>query len=206
MNTTTKLCSIFGLTILALAAAAVIGYRAVIGAAPRTPDRPLLLTSAEQTDLVKRGGYLLSALGCTDCHTPHDQKGEPIAGMFLAGHPKDAPLPQWDPSLLERGAVATIAPTLTAFAGPFGVSVAPNLTPDAHTGIGGTTAEALIKSWRSGTHWRESRPILPPMPAPAFATLTDDDIRALHACLMSLPPVSNQAPASRPTTALGAAR
>ena len=127
-----------------------------------------------------------------DAHTRMVQRG-----VTLAGHPADAPLPEWDPSLLKRNILATMDPTLTAFAGPFGVSVAPNLTPDKETGIGNLSAEGLILSWRTGKHWRHDRPIMPPMPYENYAALTDDDIRALHAFLMTLPPVRNKAPESQ---------
>lgn len=138
--------------------------------------------------LVSRGEYLVTVMSCHDCHTPHDQNGKPVAGRELTGHPAGAQLPEWDPSMLERGVLVTIAPTFTAFAGPFGVSIAPNLTPDPTTGLGGMTAEQLIDSWRTGKHWRTGQPILPPMPAGYFAKLTDSDIRAVHAYLMSLSP------------------
>lgn len=206
MDQSMKLVSVFGVAIAALGVAGYSGYRAVVRASGASSPATIVRVADDRAALIERGRYLLAAAGCTDCHTPHDQKGEPIGGMFLAGHPQDAPLPEWDPSLLSRHAVATIAPTMTAFAGPFGVSVAPNLTPDLETGIGTMTADDLIKSWRTGTHWKESRAILPPMPAPAFATLRDEDIRAIHACLMALPPIKNKAPASRPagSTAPGA--
>jgi mono/diheme cytochrome c family protein len=137
---------------------------------------------------VERGKYLVAALDCHACHTPHDQTGQPIAGRELTGHPAGAVLPQWEPSMLEKGILATMNPTLTAYAGPFGVSVAPNLTPDPETGIGNLTAEGLIASWREGTHWQTGQPIKPPMPWQSYGQLTDEDIRAIHAYLMSLEP------------------
>lgn len=137
---------------------------------------------------IERGRYLVTALDCNACHTPHDETGQPIAGRELTGHPAGAVLPQWDPSMLEKGVLVTMNPTLTAFAGPFGTVVAPNLTPDPETGIGGMTAEALIKSWREGVHWQTGAPIRPPMPWQSYGHLTDDDIRAVHAYLMSLTP------------------
>jgi len=142
---------------------------------------------------VERGRYLVNALDCTACHTPHDQTGQPIAGRELTGHPAGAPLPEWDPSMLEKGILATMNPTLTAYAGPFGVSIAPNLTPDKATGTGNLTAEALIKSWREGTHWQTGQPIKPPMPWTSYGQLTDEDIRAIHAYLMSLEPKTPEA-------------
>jgi cytochrome c553 len=148
---------------------------------------------------VARGRYLSRTLGCGDCHTPHDRQGRPIAERAFSGHPEGAPLPEWDPSLLKRNIVTTTGPTLTAWAGPFGLSVAGNLTPDVETGIGKLTAEELLKSWRTGKHWKfENRPVLPPMPMAAYGELSEPDIRALHAYLMTLKPIRNQCPRSQP--------
>ena len=177
-----------------LLAMGLLGYAALRGitnveparAEPPPPDRDQVLR--------QRGAYLMAAMGCHDCHSPHDRTGQMISGRELSGHPEGAPLAQWDPSLLERNILMTVSPTLTSFGGPWGVSVATNITPDRETGIGNLTAEALIRSWRSGRHWQVARHILPPMPAPAFSNLSDDDIRALHAFLMSLPATKNKVP------------
>lgn len=181
----------------------VVGARNITGggsAQPAPVVRPVqnvqLSAADAEAALRQRGAYLMAAIGCNDCHSAHDQTGQIVPGMALAGHPEKAPLPEWDPSMLQRGAVATIAPTLTAFAGPWGVSVAPNLTPDKETGIGNMTAGQLVESWKTGKHWKYNRPVLPPMPVQAFSNLTDDDIRAVHAYLMSMPPVKNRAPES----------
>lgn len=157
---------------------------------PKTPG------DAELAARRRRGAYLWAVGGCNDCHTPRDDKGQPIPSMMMAGHPEKAPLPKWDPSMLKDNVLATMDPTVTAFAGPWGVSVASNLTPDKETGIGDMTAEQLMKSWRSGNHWKEPRPVLPPMPAAAFGAMTDEDIRSIHAFLMSMPPVRNAVPKS----------
>ncbi len=33
----------------------------------------------------KRGKYLVTIAGCTDCHTPQDAHGQPLPGMDFAG-------------------------------------------------------------------------------------------------------------------------
>lgn len=149
-----------------------------------------------QIALRQRGAYLMTITGCNDCHTPRDEAGKPIGAFYLAGHPANAPLPTWKPEMIRDGNLMTMAPTGTAFAGPWGTSVAPNITPDKETGIGNLSADALITSWRENKHWQVDRPILPPMPAPGYAAMTDDDIRAVHAFLMSIPAIKNVAPAS----------
>ncbi len=151
----------------------------------------------QQTALRARGAYLMSIIGCADCHSPRDKDGKFIPGREFSGHPADAPLPEWNPSMLEKNTLFTMAPSGTAFAGPMGVVPAANITPDKDTGIGNLSAEALIKSWRTGKHWKEDRPILPLMPYEFYAAMTDDDIRALHAFLMSMPATKNKVPSAK---------
>lgn len=163
------------------------------------PDGPVTRADREQvlTALRQRGAYLWSIANCMECHSPRDASGHFIPTMLMAGHPEKAPLPTWDASMLTENVGSVADPTGTAFAGPWGVSVAPNLTPDKETGIGAMTPEQMIRSFREGKHWKEGRPILRPMPVQNYAGMTDDDIRAIHAFLMSLPPVKNAAPASK---------
>jgi hypothetical protein len=52
----------------------------------------------------------------------------------------------------------------------------------------------FVKAIRTGKHWGVSRPILPPMPWPAFRNLTDDDLKAMFAFLRTIPPVVNHVP------------
>ncbi|MFO1050788.1 MAG: c-type cytochrome [Planctomycetota bacterium] len=165
------------------------------------PALGLVLAACERpathpsTDPIARGRYLVNAMGCADCHSPHGPDGAELPGMHLAGHPADAPLPKWEASMLQNGNLATIGPTVTAYAGPWGVSIAPNLTPDA-TGMAELTADALVKSWKTGRHWKEDRMVMPPMPVPALRNLEEEDMRAIWAYLHSLPAVKNAAPRS----------
>jgi hypothetical protein len=39
-----------------------------------------------------------------------------------------------------------------------------------------------------------SRPVLPPMPWPAFRNLTDDDLKAMYAYLRTVKPIKNRVP------------
>lgn len=150
----------------------------------------------QETALRSRGAYLMSIMGCADCHSPRDKNGKFIPGREFSGHPADAPLAQWDPSMLEKNILFTISPTGTSIGGPMGIVPTANITPDKETGIGTLTADDLIKSWRTGKHWKENRPILPLMPYEFYAAMTDEDIRSLHAFLMSLPPTKNKVPAA----------
>jgi len=49
---------------------------------------------------IDRGKYLVESVGlCGDCHTPHNEKGEPVKGQWLKGAPLDfkptAPVVDW---------------------------------------------------------------------------------------------------------------
>lgn len=152
-----------------------------------------LPTTAER---VQRGGYLVTAMGCNDCHTPWKlgpNGPEPDISRALSGHPADfvmPPAPKHDGPWTWSGAV-----TNTAFAGPWGVSFTANLTPDEETGLGRWTADTFIAALRTGRHEGKGRPILPPMPYRMIRTLTDEDLSSIFAYLQSLPPIRNRVPA-----------
>lgn len=71
---------------------------------------------------------------------------------------------------------------------PFGVVVAPNITPDEKTGIGGWSAGEF---WRAMHHGRSKngRLLYPAFPYPSFTYVTRADSDALYAYLRSVPPV-----------------
>ncbi len=151
---------------------------------------------------VKRGEYLVSVMGCNDCHTPlkiGPNGPEPDMSRFLTGHPEQmGPLPA---KLSEGPWLWSGAATNTAFTGPWGVSYAANLTPDQNTGLGIWTEDMFVKAIRTGKHMGASRDILPPMPWPAFRNATDDDLKAVFAFLRSLKPVVNHVPDVQPPAA-----
>ena len=113
----------------------------------------------------------------------------------LAGHPADEKLPPVPAGVIapdKWGAVTNYS--LTAWAGPWGISYARNLTPDKNTGLGSWTEDMFVKTIRNGKHQGEGRPILPPMPWQDFSHMTDPDLKAIWAFLQSLPPISNAVP------------
>ena len=143
---------------------------------------------------VERGKYLVTIGGCNDCHTPWKlgpNGPEPDMTRMLSGHPQNLPMPAVQPSgpWAWSGAI-----TNTAFAGPWGISYAFNLTPDEHTGIGIWTEDIFMKTIRTGRHWGVARPILPPMPWFNYRQMTDEDLRSVYAYLRSIPAVSNKVP------------
>lgn len=70
---------------------------------------------------------------------------------------------------------------------------APNITPDAETGIGRWSSEDITRALTKGLRPDGTR-IHPIMPYRFYATATDDDLQAIVAFLKSLPPVSNKVP------------
>jgi mono/diheme cytochrome c family protein len=145
---------------------------------------------------VERGRYLVTVIGCHDCHTPlemTEQGPAPDMSRMLSGHPEQLRMPR-PPKLPEGPWLWMGAATNTAFSGPWGVSYAVNLTPDENTGLGIWTEEMFVRALRTGRHMGVSRPILPPMPWQHLAHLTDEDLKAIYAYLRSIPPVRNRVP------------
>ena len=104
----------------------------------------------------ERGKYLVTFGGCHDCHTPKvpGPGGAPVpdASRLLSGHPEKLPPPSWSAEEMKKGVAATTNEMLTAWAGPWGVSFAINLTPDKETGIGEWSEKSFIQMARTGKH------------------------------------------------------
>jgi hypothetical protein len=145
---------------------------------------------------VERGKYLVTISGCNDCHTPWKMGSngvpEPDMTRMLSGHPEGMKMPP--PPAPSGPWLASFAATQTAYAGPWGVSYAINLTPDQNTGIGIWTEEMFLKTLRTGKHFGTSRPIMPPMPWYWIGKATDEDLKAIYAYLRSIPPIVNHVP------------
>lgn len=149
---------------------------------------------------IERGEYLVQVAACHDCHTPFvlGPKGpEPDMSRMLSGHPQDLVMPE-PPKLPEGPWVWIGAGTNTAFSGPWGISYAINLTPHQNTGIGIWTEQMFVDSIRTGRHMGHSRPVLPPMPWPAYRNMTDEDLLSIFAYLRSIPEIENRVPAAVP--------
>ena len=178
-----------GMAVAIACTAGLTGPARVYSAAPEDAPR----TEAAR---IERGAYLVRTMGCNDCHTPWKMgpKGPgPDMTRSLTGHPSDLVMPP-PPKLPEGPWIWMGAATNTAFAGPWGVSFARNLTPDKETGLGNWTEEMFITAMRTGRHEGKGRPILPPMPYFIVGALNDQDIRDLFAYLQSLEPVKNRVP------------
>ncbi|MGH9324763.1 MAG: c-type cytochrome [Vicinamibacteria bacterium] len=170
--------------------------------APVEPVESTETSSTEVDDAVSRGEYLVTITACGDCHTPFKmgpQGPEPDNTRMLSGHPEGATMaraPELPEPWLWLGAA-----TNTAFAGPWGVTYAINLTPEEVTGIGIWTEEMFANAMRTGKHMGTSRTIMPPMPWPSYSKMTDEDLKAVYAYLRSIPPLRNQSPDYEPPAA-----
>ena len=115
-------------------------------------------------DPVTYGAYLAGPLGhCIECHTP-----------MVDGQPDFA----------HRLGVGG-----AEFVGPWGISVARNITPDPETGIGSWTDEQIRRAITRGIGAGGS-PLAPPMGYHYYANIADADLNALVAYLRSLKPLT----------------
>ena len=137
----------------------------------RTLPRPARLTERpDPSDRVSYGGYLARTAGCTECHATRDETGAPRAGMEFAGG--------MEFHFPEGGLVR-----------------APNITPDADTGIG-TWSEAQFvtrfKIWEKvpdrvlPASQRSANTV---MPWKQLGGMTRDDLSAIYAFLRDQKPV-----------------
>src|ERR1700731_4161493 len=78
---------------------------------------------------------------------------------------------------------------------PFGTVISNNLTPDPETGIGRWSLEAFTRAMHEGVS-RDGSHLFPPFPYDHFTKVSDDDVTALYAYLMTRPPVRTEAPAN----------
>ena len=78
-----------------------------------------------------------------------------------------------------------------AMATPFGSLYAPNITPDEETGIGAWTADEFYRMMHTGVS-RSGALLYPAMPFASYTKVTREDSDAIHAYLMSVPPVKQK--------------
>jgi mono/diheme cytochrome c family protein len=115
---------------------------------------------AASAALIARGKYLVVDVGlCGDCHTPHNDKGEPVQEKTL------------------KGATLDFRPTVPM---PVWADKAPNIA-----GLPGWEKDAAIKFMMTGIAFNEL-PSRPPMPQFRF---NQQDAEAIVAYLKSLEPV-----------------
>ncbi len=169
----------------------------------KTADEPLVKTAMSKEESLQRGQFIVSIGGCNDCHSPKKMTPHgPVidSSRLLSGHPAGSPLPPVIGSALQPGNWLLMAPDVTAFVGPWGISYAANLTADSATGIGAWTDEQFIGTMRKGKHLGldGGRPVLPPMPWELVGKMSDEDLRATLAFLKTVPAISNRVPGPVP--------
>jgi mono/diheme cytochrome c family protein len=126
-----------------------------------------------KTDRVAYGEYMTNAAGCAECHTPMDAQGQRLPGMDFAGG-FELPLPGG------------------------GFVRAANITPDADSGIGTWSEQQFVDKFKafegapirelSAAEQRENTV----MPWLNYASMTDEDLRAIYAYLRTVKPVVNR--------------
>ena len=116
-----------------------------------------------RADKVKYGEYLAGPVGhCVDCHTP-----------LVRGHR--------DWSRIGQGG--------QEFQGPWGVSVARNITPHPTDGLGGYSDDEIKRAITEGVG-KGGVKFAPPMGFGFYAKMTGEDLDALVAYLRSLKPLA----------------
>ncbi len=188
-------------TILLLTVFLMILLTSIISCNNTETKKEAVQTGISNDSLVKRGDYLVNAIGgCDDCHSPKKmgpQGPEVDMEKRFSGYPAERPFGKVDSNVIKNG-MLVFSGDLLAFAGPWGISFAANISSD-ETGIGGWTNDQFKKALREGK-WKGldgSRPLLPPMPWQTFKNLTDDDISAIFAYLKSSKPVRNIVPSPK---------
>jgi mono/diheme cytochrome c family protein len=115
---------------------------------------------SDLTDKLKLGHYLVSIGHCLECHTPM-ARGQPQLDKIGAGGRE--------------------------FPGPWGTSVARNITSDREKGIG-AWSDGEIKAAITQGKRRDGSPLKPPMGYQYYAKMTDGDLDAVVAYIRTLPP------------------
>ncbi len=141
----------------------------LIHSVPEPMDAPVAEPDVSTPE--KRGKYLVTIAGCTDCHTPQDAHGQPLAGMDFAG-----------------GFI---------LAGPWGRVASANITPD-QSGISYYDQATFTEAIRTG--FVGARKLNQIMPWHTYRGMTDEDIGAMFVYLETLKPVRHHVDNTEPPT------
>jgi mono/diheme cytochrome c family protein len=191
------------LTTAIVAAMAIATSPATAGESPMIPRAGRSMAPAGPTRgnaaaleaATNRGRRLLETHDCHACHTPMKKgpKGpEPDMAVALSGHPEKLVMPP--PPKLDGVWGWVGSASNTAFAGPWGITYAINLTSDPETGIGKWREEDFIQAMKTGKHMGVGRQIMPPMPWTAYSQLSEPQLKAIYSYLKTVPPIKNRVP------------
>lgn len=118
----------------------VFPVNALIKSAPKPVGS---VAAIDKSDPKRYGEFLVAVGGCVDCHTPTDDKGQPLPGKRLAGG--------------------------RLFDTPMGKVVSGNITPDIDTGIGKWSQEFFLQKFYDYKEYATNGP--PALPGPQSFTL-----------------------------------
>ena len=147
-----------------------------MGAVHHRPARDV--RTPNRADRKATGAYLAKVGLCWHCHSLGERGPTDDADILMSG----SRVPFEDPD--------------------YGKVYARNLTPDRGTGLGGYSAAQIKRALRTGRRL-DGLAMAPPMSLmiPHVSTWTDDDLGALIAYLMALPPISYRPPEPQLTPA-----
>ena len=126
------------------------------------PGGETAMSEEQLADPVRRGFYLATIGHCMACHTPKISERQDFANALGKG-----------------GEV---------FTGPFGTSVAPNITSHRSAGIGAWSDAEIKRAITQGIS-RDGHRLKPPMFFAAYRRLSEPDLDAIVAWLRTLPPL-----------------
>lgn len=154
------------LLLVVIGGISMVGWQVVLGPKARAvTNRTFERTEARRA----RGEYLVENVAtCFHCHSepdPADPSGGIKAGMKGAG---------WELPIPELGHV-----------------VAPNITQDVETGIGGWTDDEIARAIQEGVN-KSGAALFPVMPYLNFRDLDDEDLASIVVYLRTIPAVKHQ--------------
>ena len=132
---------------------------------PPGAEKPM--SSEAMKEPVKRGFYLATIGHCMECHTP-----------MVNGH---------------RDFKNSLGSGGERFEGPWGATVARNITPHKDHGIGAWTDEEVRRAITHGVR-KDGTKLRPPMGFAWYAGMTDADLNAIVAYLRTIPARAGGAP------------
>ncbi|SDM81673.1 Cytochrome c [Daejeonella rubra] len=135
------------------------------------PQKAQFSKIPDQNDQVAYGAYLFNSADCGTCHSKHE-KGVPVPGMELAGGYEFK---------MPRGGIVRSA----------------NISPDKETGIGNWSEEFFVNRFKTYADSAYKPIEVKPgefntvMPWMMFATMTQEDLKAIYAYLRTVKPIKN---------------
>jgi mono/diheme cytochrome c family protein len=126
---------------------------------PPGAEKPM--PESAMKDPVKRGFYLVTIGHCMECHTPAVNGQRDFKNALGSGGEK--------------------------FEGPWGVTVARNITAHKDNGIGAWSDDEVKRAITKGVR-KDGSKMRPPMGFDWYATMTDADLSAIVAYLRTVPP------------------